>query len=209
MAARGSKERCFRKSDGGCSWPKSHAVFLLLHVMVHRQLSDHLDSKATGHLNRNCTHTLYCGNQLVCPKRVFAQKSETTLLLLRYPKPTSSTQLRQTPLKGRHWQWEFAMNMIMRKLTFYLSGSYVLCCTVCKWQFILFSISQHHFLVFDEICLHLRKFVSLRCSLGGFLKASALVKLYVISWILLRMCLEMGAGMFASDHVFHYYKNSI
>lgn len=118
MAARGSKERCFRKSDGGCSWPKSHAVFLLLHVMDHRQLSDHLDSKATGHLNRNCTHTLYCGNQLVCPKRVFAQKSETTLLLLRYPKPTSSTQLRQTPLKGRHWQWEFAMNMIMRKLTF-------------------------------------------------------------------------------------------
>lgn len=42
-------------------------------------------------------------------------------------------QLRQTPLKGRHWKWEFAMNMKIRKLAFYLSGSYILWCTVCKW----------------------------------------------------------------------------
>lgn len=85
MAARGSKERYFRKSDGGCGWPKGHAMFLLLHVMDHTQLYAPLDSKATEHLNRNCTHTLSCGNQPVCPKRIHAQKSETTLLLLGYP----------------------------------------------------------------------------------------------------------------------------
>lgn len=142
------QERCFRKSDGGCSWPKSHAVFLLLHVMGHTQLYAHLDSKATGLLKRNCTHHFLVEINQFVPKRIYVQKSEQ-LFITHIPKPTPFPQLRQTHWKGRHWKWEFSMNMKIRKLAFYLSGSYILWCTVCKWQFILFPISQPHLLVFD------------------------------------------------------------
>ena len=109
----------------------------------------------------------------------------------------------QTPLKWRHWKWGFGMNVKVRKLAFCLSMSYNPK-TYCVWiSFLYFPSHKPVFLymitfVFDGF--NTPKFARPR-SLSGGSRLCFWVN-SVISCVLLKTCLEMGAGKFTSSHVF-------
>lgn len=146
-------------------------------------------------------HFLVAINQFV-PKRIYVQKSETTFYY-SHTKPTpflnSGRLIWKEGIESENLSWIWKLGSWHFTSVDHISSD-VQCVNDN-----LFYFPSH-----NSTFLSLIKFAfTFSCSLSGFLKASVLGKLSVISWILLIMCLEMAAGKFASGHVFHYYKSSI